>query len=99
MVSLEMAKAIWNGEVLAQSEQTILLEGNHYFPPESVRHELLRESETHTTCPWKGVASYWHVEVGGQLNRDAAWAYPDPKPAAREIAGHIAFWRGVRVEP
>lgn len=94
-----MAKAIWNGEVLAQSEQTILLEGNHYFPPESVRHELLRESDTHTTCPWKGVASYWHVEVGGQLNRDAAWAYPDPKAAAREIAGHIAFWRGVRVEP
>jgi uncharacterized protein (DUF427 family) len=94
-----MAKAIWNGAVLAQSEQTILLEGNHYFPPESVRRELLRASETHTVCPWKGTASYWHVEVDGQTNPDAAWAYPDPKPAAREIADHIAFWHGVRVEP
>jgi uncharacterized protein (DUF427 family) len=94
-----MAKAIWNGEVLAQSEQTILLEGNHYFPPESVRRDLLRDSETHSVCPWKGIASYWHVEVDGQLNPDAAWAYPDPKPAASEIAGRIAFWHGVRVEP
>ena len=83
-----MAKAIWNDVVLAQSDRTILLEGDHYFPPESVRHELLRESDTHTTCPWKGVASYWHVEVEGQTNRDAAWVYPDPKPAARNRGLH-----------
>jgi uncharacterized protein (DUF427 family) len=94
-----MAKATWNGVEIAQSDATILLEGNHYFPPDSVHHELLRASETHTLCPWKGVASYWHVEVEGQTNSDAAWSYPDPKPAAREIAGFIAFWHGVRVEP
>ncbi|MCS6939806.1 MAG: DUF427 domain-containing protein [Roseiflexaceae bacterium] len=93
-----MARAIWNGEVIAESDATIVVEGNHYFPPESVKHEYLRESATHTVCNWKGVASYYDVVVNGAVNRDAAWYYPEPKEAARRIAGYIAFWRGVRVE-
>lgn len=94
-----MAKAIWNGAVLAESDRTVEVEGNQYFPPDAVRREHLRESATHTTCPWKGVASYYDVVVDGQVNRDAAWYYPQPKEAARQIGGHVAFWRGVRVEP
>ena len=94
-----MAKAIWNEAVLAESDRTVEVEGNQYFPPDAVRREHLRESATHTTCPWKGVASYYDVVVDGQVNRDAAWYYPQPKEAARQIAGHVAFWRGVRVEP
>jgi uncharacterized protein (DUF427 family) len=94
-----MAKAIWNGAVLADSDRTVEVEGNQYFPPDAVRREHLRESATHTTCPWKGVASYYDVVVDGQVNRDAAWYYPQPKEAARQITGHVAFWRGVRVEP
>lgn len=94
-----MAKAIWNGAVLAESNRTVEVEGNQYFPPDAVRREHLRESATHTTCPWKGVASYYDVVVDGQVNRDAAWYYPQPKEAARQIGGHVAFWRGVRVEP
>jgi len=94
-----MAKATWNGAVLAESDQTIVVEGNHYFPRESVHAEYLRPSETHTVCPWKGTASYHDVEVNGQRNRDAAWYYPDPKSAAAEIKDRIAFWKGVRVEP
>jgi uncharacterized protein (DUF427 family) len=90
-------KAIWNGAVLAESDHTVVIEGNHYFPPDSVRREYFRPSDTHTTCPWKGLASYYHIEVGGQLNRDAAWYYPEPKPAAAQIRDHVAFWRGVRV--
>ncbi|PWH16583.1 MAG: hypothetical protein DDG59_09460 [Anaerolineae bacterium] len=90
-------KAIWNGQVLAESDQTILLEGNHYFPPEAVRQEYLVPSDTHTTCPWKGVASYYHLQVGDQINRDAAWYYPEPKEAAKQIKGYIAFWKGVQV--
>ncbi|RCK77117.1 MAG: hypothetical protein ANABAC_3542 [Anaerolineae bacterium] len=90
-------KAIWNGQVIAESDQTILLEGNHYFPAEAVRQEFLEPSDTHTTCPWKGVASYYHIKVGDQVNRDAAWYYPEPKEAARQIKGYIAFWKGVQV--
>jgi uncharacterized protein (DUF427 family) len=93
-----MPKAIWNDAVIAESEKTILVEGNHYFPPESVRPEYLRESPTHTTCPWKGVANYYSLEVEGKLNKDAAWYYPDPKQAASHIKDYIAFWRGVTVK-
>ncbi|MGC8825912.1 MAG: DUF427 domain-containing protein [Anaerolineae bacterium] len=90
-------KAIWNGAVIAESDKTIVVEGNHYFPPESVRREYLQPSDTHTTCPWKGTASYYHVVVGGEVNRDAAWYYPEPKPAASHIKDYVAFWRGVQV--
>jgi uncharacterized protein (DUF427 family) len=94
-----MAKAVWNGAVLAESDRTIVVEGNHYFPKESVRPEYFRSSDTHTVCPWKGTASYQDVEVNGKRNTDAAWFYPDPKPAAAQIKDHVAFWKGVRVEP
>lgn len=94
-----MARAIWNGAILAESDEFELLEGNVYFPPSSVRREHLRDSRTHTVCGWKGVASYYDVEVGGTMNRDAAWTYPAPKDAARRIAGYVAFWHGVVVEP
>lgn len=91
-------KAIWKGEVLAESDDTVVVEGNHYFPADSVRREHFRESATQTTCPWKGVASYYDVLAGGEVNADAAWYYPEPKDAAKEIEGRVAFWRGVRVE-
>jgi uncharacterized protein (DUF427 family) len=91
-------KATWKGAVLAESEETVVVEGNHYFPAESVRREHFRESATHTTCPWKGLASYYDVVVGEEVNRDAAWYYPEPKDAAKEIKDRVAFWRGVRVE-
>jgi uncharacterized protein (DUF427 family) len=94
-----MAKAIWNGVVIAESDQTVVVEGNHYFPPDAVRREHLRSSDTHTVCPWKGTASYYTIEGGGRENPDAAWYYPDPKPAAANIRDHVAFWRGVQVEP
>jgi uncharacterized protein (DUF427 family) len=94
-----MARAIWNGVVIAKSDATIVVEGNHYFPPYSVNREYLRESATHTVCSWKGVASYYDVVINDAVNRDAAWYYPEPKEAARRIAGYIAFWRGVKVEP
>ncbi len=90
-------KAIWNGQVIAESDDTVVVEGNHYFPRESVRSEYLRESPTHSVCPWKGTASYLTLQVGGQENPDAAWFYPEPKEAARQIAGRVAFWRGVQV--
>ena len=93
-----MPKATWNGTVIAESDRTKVVEGNQYFPPDAVRREHLRESSTHTTCPWKGVASYYDVVVDGEVNRDAAWYYPEPSAAAREIKDHVAFWRGVRVE-
>ena len=76
----------------------MVVEGNQYFPPESLQREYFRPSDTTSVCPWKGVAHYYHVEVNGQLNRDAAWYYPDPKPAARQIQGRVAFWRGVQVQ-
>lgn len=93
-----MTKAIWNGATIADSGDTVVVEGNHYFPRESVDASALRRSDTHTTCPWKGLASYYTLAVNGAENRDAAWYYPDPKPAAAEIKDHIAFWKGVRVE-
>ena len=91
-------KAIWNGAVLAESDKTIVVEGNHYFPPDSVNREYLQESSTRTTCPWKGLASYYSVVVDDQPNRDAAWTYANPKSAAAQIKDHVAFWRGVKVE-
>ena len=93
-----MAKAIWNGAVLAESDQTIMVEGNHYFPPDTIKREYFRASDMHTTCHWKGLASYYNVEVDGQVNNAAAWYYPTPKDDAKEITGYIAFWKGVRVE-
>ncbi|MEP6853330.1 MAG: DUF427 domain-containing protein [bacterium] len=92
-----MATATWNGTVLAESEETVMVEGNHYFPPSSVRTELLEPSATHTVCPWKGTASYYTVTVDGQANPDAAWYYPQTKDAAAQIKDHVAFWRGVTV--
>ena len=91
-------KATWKGEVIAESDDTVVVEGNHYFPADSIRRENFRESETHTVCPWKGTASYFDVVVGGEVNRDAAWFYPEPKDAAEEIRDRVAFWRGVKVE-
>jgi uncharacterized protein (DUF427 family) len=93
-----MARASWKDQVIAESDRCEIVEGNHYFPSDAVRREVLRASATHTTCGWKGVASYYDVEVNGEINRDAAWVYPDPKPAAQNIAGYVAFWKGVKVE-
>ena len=93
-----MAKAIWEGVVLAESDRTIEVEGNQYFPPESIKSEYFKPNDRHTTCPWKGLASYYDLEVGGKRNPNAAWYYPEPKPAANKITGHVAFWKGVRVE-
>jgi uncharacterized protein (DUF427 family) len=93
-----MVRATWNGAVIAESDKTVIVEGNHYFPRSAVKAEYLRESDTHTTCPWKGLASYYSIEVNGEVNKDAAWYYPTPKDAAKHITDHIAFWRGVKVE-
>ena len=90
-------KAIWNDTVIAESDDTVVIENNHYFPPESLKKEFFKSSNTHSTCPWKGVASYYTLDVDGKQNSDAAWYYPEPKPAAEEIRGRVAFWRGVRV--
>ena len=91
-------KATWNGQVLAESDDTTMVEGNHYFPPDSLDREFFRDSDTHTTCPWKGLASYLDVVVDGNTNRDAAWYYPEPKEAAEHIAGYVAFSKGVSIE-
>ncbi len=93
-----MARASWNGAVLAESDRYEVVEGNVYFPPEALRRDLVRESATHTVCGWKGTASYYDVVVDGQVNKDAVWYYPDPKPAAANIKDHVAFWRGVKVD-
>ncbi|WP_421656346.1 DUF427 domain-containing protein [Leptothermofonsia sp. ETS-13] len=93
-----MPKAVWNGAVLAESNQYEIVEGNYYFPPDTIKREYFKDSNTHTTCPWKGVASYYDIEVNGQVNQNAAWYYPEPKDAAKKIAGYVAFWRGVKVE-
>jgi uncharacterized protein (DUF427 family) len=93
-----MPKAIWNNAVLAESDKTIVVEGNHYFPPDAVHTEFFNSSSTHTICSWKGTASYYDVVVDGQLNKDAAWFYPDPKDAANKISGYVAFWHGVQVK-
>lgn len=90
-------RAVWNGEVIAESDDTVVVEGNHYFPLESVRQELLRASSTTSVCPWKGTASYYTLEVDGRENRDAVWTYATPKDAAAQIAGRVAFWKGVDV--
>lgn len=91
-------KAVWNGQVIAESDATVVVEGNHYFPASALRREFFRDSATHTTCGWKGVASYYSLIVDGSSNPDAAWYYPEPKSAAAEIKDHVAFWRGVKVE-
>ena len=93
-----MAKALWNGAVLAESDRYESVEGNVYFPPTAIKREYFQSSDTHTTCPWKGVASYYHVVVDGKTTADAAWFYPMPKDAAKQIKDHIAFWKGVAVE-
>ena len=93
-----MAKAIWNGKVVAESDRTEIVEGNHYFPPETVKREYLRDSDHHSVCPWKGTASYYHVVVDDKTSVDAAWYYPEPKDAATHITEHVAFWKGVEVE-
>ena len=93
-----MVRANWNGTVLAESDQTEVVEGNHYFPPDSVHRDFLRESETSSFCHWKGTASYYHVEVNGETNQNAAWYYPQPKEQAANIKDHVAFWKGVTVE-
>ena len=90
-------RAIWNGKVIAESDDTVVVEGNHYFPRESVDDSVLVDSETHTTCPWKGQASYYSLLVNGDLNPDAVWYYPEPSEAAAEIKGRVAFWKGVQV--
>ncbi|MEO1402849.1 MAG: DUF427 domain-containing protein [Cyanobacteria bacterium J06635_1] len=93
-----MPKAIWNGAVLAESDHCEVVEGNQYFPPDAIKQDYFKPSSTHTTCPWKGQASYYTLEVDGQENKDAAWYYPEPKEAASNIKGYVAFWRGVKVE-
>jgi uncharacterized protein (DUF427 family) len=93
-----MAKAMWEGAVLAESDATIEVEGNQYFPPEAIRKEYFKSSSAHSVCPWKGTASYYDVEVNGKRNSGAAWFYPEPKDAAKQIKGFVAFWKGVRVE-
>ncbi len=92
-----MAHATWNGVVLAESDQCEVVEGNPYFPPDGLNRSYLRPSETHSVCPWKGTASYYTVEVDGKQNTDAAWYYPDPKPAAAEIKNAVAFWKGIEI--
>jgi uncharacterized protein (DUF427 family) len=91
-------KATWNDTTIAESDETIVIEGNHYFPPDTISKEHFQPSDKHTTCPWKGEASYYNVVVNGEVNKDAAWYYPEPKAAAAEIKDHVAFWRGVKVE-
>jgi uncharacterized protein (DUF427 family) len=93
-----MAKATWNGTVLAESDHAEIVENNVYFPPDSVRREYMRPSATQSTCPWKGLASYYDVVIGADVNKDAAWYYPAPKDAAKNITGYVAFWHGVAVE-
>jgi uncharacterized protein (DUF427 family) len=90
-------KAIWKGAVLAESDSTQEVEGNQYFPPDSINRAYFKESATHTTCPWKGLASYYDVVVDGETNKDAAWYYPEPNSAAKQIKEHVAFWKGVEV--
>jgi uncharacterized protein (DUF427 family) len=94
-----LVRATWNGAVIAESDNTVVVEGNHYFPLADVRAEYLRPSDTHTTCHWKGLASYYDVAVDGGVNSDAAWFYPEPSKAAEKVRDRVAFWRGVKVEP
>lgn len=91
-------KAIWNGKVIAESDQTVIVENNHYFPHESIKKEYFKQSITHTTCAWKGVASYYTIEVDGKENVDAAWYYPEVSDLAKGIKNRVAFWKGVKIE-
>lgn len=93
-----MSKATWNGAVLAESDKTVVVEGNHYFPADSINKEYLKESDKHTSCPWKGTANYYNIEVNGEVNKDAAWYYPSAKEKAKHFENYVAFWRGVKVE-
>lgn len=95
----ELMQAVWNGVVVAESDDTVVVEGNHYFPRESLREELLELSDRRSVCPWKGQAQYLTLLVEGKQNKDAAWSYASPKPAAEEIRGRVAFWKGVSVAP
>lgn len=90
-------KAIWNGKVIAESKETIVVENNHYFPEDSINKEFFIDSDHHTTCPWKGLASYYSIKVDESVNSNAAWYYPEPKDAAKQIKDHVAFWKGVKV--
>jgi uncharacterized protein (DUF427 family) len=92
-------KAVWRDTVIAESDNTVVVEGNHYFPPDAIKREHFQPSETHTVCGWKGTASYYDVVVGGEVNKDAAWYYPETKEAADNIKGYVAFWEGVKVGP
>ena len=94
-----MPRAVWNGAVLAESDDTVVVEGNHYFPFESINQDYFTKSSAHSLCFWKGIASYYNVEVGGQPNKNAAWYYPHPSPLARRIKNRVAFWHGVSIEP
>lgn len=91
-------KAIWNGEVIAESDDTVVVEGNHYFPEDSIKKDFFKSSDTHTVCPWKGTASYYSLDVNGSVNEDAAWYYPETSDLAKGIKGRVAFWKGVQVE-
>jgi len=93
-----MPKAVWKGTVVAESADTVVVEGNRYFPPDTIRREFFKQSGTTTVCGWKGTANYYNLEVDGQVNPDAAWYYIAPKPEAAQIAGHVSFWKGVEVE-
>lgn len=93
----QIATATWNGQVIAESDETEMVEGNHYFPPNTIKKEFFQPSEASSVCPWKGTATYYDVVVDGEVNEGAAWSYPDPKPAASNIKDHVAFWRGVTV--
>ena len=93
----KIMKAIWNNITLAESDKTIVIEGNHYFPADAINKDYFQSSETHTTCPWKGTASYYDVVAGGKTNKDAAWFYPAPKDAAKEIKNYVAFWKSIEV--
>ncbi len=90
-------KATWNNTVIAESDQTVVIEGNHYFPADSIKQEFFAPSQTHTVCGWKGTASYYDIKVEDKTNRDAAWFYPQAKDAAKEIENHVAFWKGVEI--
>ena len=94
----DMAKAIWEGTLLADSDGTIEVEGNQYFPPDAINRTYFKPSDNHTTCPWKGLASYYDIDVSGKKNAGAAWYYPEPKSAAAQIKNYVAFWKGVKVE-
>ncbi|HAF78133.1 MAG TPA: hypothetical protein DCG42_12535 [Maribacter sp.] len=93
-----MVKAIWNNTVIAESDSMVQVEGNHYFPPSTIKKEYFKTTDTHTSCPWKGVASYYDIEVDGDVNKDAAWYYPEVSELAKGIKGYIAFWKGVEVK-